>query len=85
MYIGRPGPWGNPFRIDHDGDRNEVIRRYRIWLTTTPEGQRILEKAKVELVGKVQHNDHFINWLTNSRFSHVGALLKHVMATSLLN
>jgi len=40
VYIGRgrdprtgePGRWGNPFRVGHDGDRDEVIDRYRRWL-----------------------------------------------------
>lgn len=33
VYIGRPGPWGNPFTIGRDGDRAEVIAKYRAWLT----------------------------------------------------
>lgn len=28
VYIGRGSPWGNPYRIGHDGDRDEVIRKY---------------------------------------------------------
>ncbi len=28
-YIGRPSKWGNPFRIGPDGNRAEVIRRFR--------------------------------------------------------
>lgn len=31
-YIGRPGPWGNPFREGRDGTRAEVIKKYEIWL-----------------------------------------------------
>ncbi|MEI7610091.1 MAG: DUF4326 domain-containing protein [Rhodospirillaceae bacterium] len=30
--ITRPGPWGNPFVIGRDGDREAVIARYRSWL-----------------------------------------------------
>lgn len=29
-YIGRGSPFGNPFMIGQDGDRDEVIRKYRI-------------------------------------------------------
>jgi hypothetical protein len=29
IYIGRPGPWGNPFRIGPDGTREQVIDAYR--------------------------------------------------------
>lgn len=32
VYIGRPGPWGNPFVIGRDGDRAQVIAKYRTWL-----------------------------------------------------
>lgn len=31
-YIGRPSPLGNPFVIGRDGDRDEVIAKYRAWL-----------------------------------------------------
>lgn len=29
VYIGRPGPWGNPFVIGPDGTREEVIAKYK--------------------------------------------------------
>ena len=29
VYIGRGSPWGNPYAIGRDGDREEVIRKYR--------------------------------------------------------
>jgi len=29
VYIGRGSPWGNPYAIGFDGDREEVIRKYR--------------------------------------------------------
>lgn len=32
VYIGRGTPYGNPFVIGRDGDRNEVIEKYRIHL-----------------------------------------------------
>ena len=28
VYIGRGSPWGNPYAIGRDGDREEVIRKY---------------------------------------------------------
>lgn len=31
-YIGRPSPLGNPFKIPLDGNREEVIKKYREWL-----------------------------------------------------
>jgi hypothetical protein len=50
VYIGRPGPWGNPFRIGADGDRQTVIEKYRAWLLARPE---LVERARRELAGKV--------------------------------
>ena len=50
VYIGRPGPWGNPFEIGKDGDREEVVEKYAEWLLAQPE---LVEKAKEELKGKV--------------------------------
>lgn len=32
VYVGRPTKWGNPFEIGKDGTREEVIRKYKIWL-----------------------------------------------------
>jgi hypothetical protein len=36
VFIGRPGPWGNPFVIGRDGSRAEVIRLYAQWIVTQP-------------------------------------------------
>ncbi len=32
-YIARPSPLGNPYAMGLDGDREEVVRRYRDWLS----------------------------------------------------
>ena len=50
VYIGRPGPWGNPFRIGVDGSRSQVIAKYREWLKSHPE---VVERARRELAGKI--------------------------------
>lgn len=31
VYIGRGSPWGNPFRIGQDGDRAQVIVKFRAY------------------------------------------------------
>ncbi|MFS0885324.1 DUF4326 domain-containing protein [Aeromicrobium sp. 179-A 4D2 NHS] len=49
VYIGRGSPWGNPFVIGVDGDRDTVIRAYRLWLETQPE---LMERMRRELRGK---------------------------------
>jgi hypothetical protein len=57
VYIGRPGPWGNPWShskfsaAEHIVDtREEAIRNYRNYLYSNPE---LIEKARIELKGKV--------------------------------
>lgn len=50
VYIGRPSKWGNPFREGRDGNRQEVIAKYRNWLYKQP---KLLEAAKRELTGKI--------------------------------
>lgn len=42
VYIGRPGPWGNPFRLD--GDRKEAIRQYREWIMYHDDAQSLRDE-----------------------------------------
>lgn len=49
VYIGRPSDWGNPFVIGKDGDRADVIRKYRNWIMRQPD---LLARAKTELRGQ---------------------------------
>lgn len=37
VYVGRPTIWGNPYVIGRDGDRDEVIRKYREYVTHRPD------------------------------------------------
>ena len=50
IYIGRPSPWGNPFRIGRHGSRLAVLEKYQCWLNGQPELQA---RARKELRGKV--------------------------------
>lgn len=43
-YVGRGSPYGNPFKIGVDGDRVEVIRKFRESLTA----EKILEIKKLK-------------------------------------
>ncbi len=35
-YVGRPSKWGNPFVIEVDGDRREVIWKFEKYLLASP-------------------------------------------------
>ena len=50
VYIGRPSIWGNPFVIGRDENRDEVIEKYREWISDKPD---LIKKAKLELKGKI--------------------------------
>lgn len=44
VYIGRGSPFGNPYVLGVDGDREEVIRLYRIYFY-----EKIMKDAKFRL------------------------------------
>jgi len=49
VYIGRGSPYGNPFVIGRDGDRNEVCEKYAAMLKNDPA---LIELVKARLKGK---------------------------------
>jgi hypothetical protein len=32
VYVGRPTKYGNPYRMEIDGSREEVVAKYQVWL-----------------------------------------------------
>ncbi len=50
VYIGRPGPWGNPFILGKDGYREEVIAKFASFLASRPD---LVARARLELAGRV--------------------------------
>lgn len=50
VYIGRGGPWGNPFIIGRDGSRKEVLALYEDWIARRPA---LHDRARRELRGKI--------------------------------
>lgn len=53
VYIGRGGPFGNPYVLGQDGDREEVIRKYRIYFHDRLKFDREFRKKVEALKGKV--------------------------------
>lgn len=49
VFIGRPGKWGNPFKLNVDGNRDEVIAKYEGWLRSKPD---LIKEAMTELRNK---------------------------------
>ena len=50
VYVGRPSPFGNPFKPGHDGTRAEVILKFEEWVRSQPE---LVARIKQELRGRV--------------------------------
>jgi len=55
IYIGRGSCLGNPFVIGKDGDRNQVIEKYRVWLPDQPELMKTLDSLRDEILGCYCH------------------------------
>jgi len=51
VYIGRPSKWGNPFVIGVDGDREDVIRKYREWIVKQDHLLASLDELRGKTLG----------------------------------
>lgn len=51
VYIGRPGKWGNPYRIGMDGTREEVIQKYVEYLMQRRDLIDALPELKDKILG----------------------------------
>lgn len=49
VYVGRPGPFGNPFILGRDGTRDEVISLFKNYLRNKPV---LIKRVQEELKGK---------------------------------
>jgi len=51
VYIGRGSKWGNPFRIGEDGNRDDVIRKYREYILKRKDLLMDLHELKGKVLG----------------------------------
>ena len=68
VYIGRPSKWGNPFPLEDENDRCEVIEKYRAWILKQPELMAALNELEDKVLGcwcapKPCHGDVLIELL----------------------
>jgi len=48
ISIARDSEWGNPFKMNHERERGEVIEKYRVWvLSDAPDAKWIRENIKM--------------------------------------
>ena len=51
VFIGRGSMWGNPFVLGRDGDREEVIAKYKKWIVTNPAIMACLGELRGKVLG----------------------------------
>ena len=51
VYIGRGSKWGNPFELGRDGNREEVIDKYRKYIVANPFLMSYLKELKGKVLG----------------------------------
>lgn len=73
IYIGRPSAWGNPFEIGKDGNREEVITKYKEWIHNQPDLLDKIHTLEGKTLGcwcspKPCHGDVLIDLITNKGF-----------------
>lgn len=52
VKIDRSSKWGNPFIIGRDGNREQVIEKYRVWLWEQIKAGNLSKADLLELDGK---------------------------------
>ena len=79
VYIGRAGKghdgyFGNPFRLNDESERVEILRKYEVWfydrLASDPEFKRRIHELKGKKLGcfcrpKICHGDIIADYLNN--------------------
>ncbi len=56
VYVGRPTPLGNPFRLESEEQREEVLTRYATWLEgELRQGNREVTRTLEELYRRLRH------------------------------
>ncbi|MFW6130894.1 MAG: DUF4326 domain-containing protein [Atribacterota bacterium] len=68
IYIGRGSKWGNPFVIGKDGNRKEVIKKYKTYILTKPQLLKDLNELRNKRLGcfckpKACHGDVLVELL----------------------
>jgi hypothetical protein len=73
VYIGRGSKWGNPFKIGVDGNRTEVINKYRLYILKNKELLNCLDELRGKVLGcyckpKACHGDVLIELIDNKSY-----------------
>ena len=71
-YIGRPGPFGNPFILHKEEDRQDILDAYKRWFLSRIENDPEFRRDVLSLKGydlacwcapRLCHGDVILDWL----------------------
>ncbi len=51
VYIGRPSKWGNPFRMDKNNTRDDVVKDYQKYILKRPQLLKCLHELRGKILG----------------------------------
>ena len=51
IYVGRPSPWGNPFRLGPDCTRKEVLAKFRVLVDSQPAFKEEIARGRGRVRG----------------------------------
>jgi len=76
VYIGRPSKWGNPYSIGKDGNRKEVIEKYRKYILSNKELLDSLHELDGKILGcwckpKECHGDVLVELLSHDDITNI--------------
>lgn len=76
VLIDRSTPYGNPFIIGVDGDRDEVCKKYKDLLESSPELQELVMKLEGKLLGcwckpKKCHGDIIVEFINKNKMKEL--------------
>ena len=52
LYIGRGSKWGNPYKIDKDNSREDVLKKYRVYISNKIDENPVTYDLS-ELLGQI--------------------------------
>ena len=56
IYIGRPTPLGNPYKVDQNTSRDEAVAMYRVWLHKQLETYNPASEMFLDLLEELEAN-----------------------------
>lgn len=69
-FIGRPSVLGNPFRLGYDGNREQVLEKYKQYLWNEIKGKTQVYEELLKLAATARKSDLFLECFCFPRSCH---------------